>query len=213
MSLVTAYFYMNEYKQSQRAVKRFAPDAKWFYTPHGQPTFYPETVADLWNKGDDLLIVEGDIVPTPLHMQRMAECKAAWCTAWYELGTKRTKMPVGYGFTKFSAALQAEFGDYPVLGHSKSGCGICKAVDNMDCSMCGWSCCHQHQDTAMWHELINRSGNPYILPHDHGKVDHLHLGTRALVGIAPGVFLWEQDSGYTYEEHLRGQDRHVGRLF
>lgn len=205
----TVYFYMNKYERSQRAMRKFAPDADWVYTTPGDETLYPETVAAYWNKGDSLLVIEGDIVPTPILMSTMASCSADWCTAWYELGINRARMPFGYGFTKFSAKLQSEMSYDAVLDHALSGCLICAALDGGPCEACGTSCCHRHQDTAFWHEMIIRNSNPNILPHDHGKVEHLHTGTRALAWVGGGVYLWEQDEGFTYEKFQSDAYRHA----
>lgn len=190
------YYYMNDYPRSQRAVRKFWPEAEFIYTTPGEECLYPESVADHWDKGDSLLIIEGDIVPTPIDFARMQDCNATWCTCWYPLGTGKYPFRYGYGFVKFSAEFQANFSYDRILRHNNSGCLICEAIKanshGAKCEHCGNSCCHRHQDTAMWHEMIKLGGFG-VAPHNHGYVQHLHTGARRLKVAEAGVYIWEDE--------------------
>lgn len=190
--MITNCYYLDDFPQAKKAIKRAAPDVNMILTPRGKPRFYPQHVADSWGK-DDLLIIEGDIAPTPFDVDRMRDCKAPWCTNWYPLGTTRTPMHVGYGFTKFSLEFQQKFSYDRVMKHGQRPCPICRAVSEgtQDCFDCSAGhMCHLHQDTAMWHEIILMSNNLDISPHVHGKVDHHHLGNRSLLRAERGVLFW-----------------------
>lgn len=209
----TNIYYLDEFPHAVRALKNAAPDARWVYTPRGFPSVYPLDVAASWNKGDSLLVLEGDIAPAPKDIQMFAECDQDWCVAPYPLGTKRTLCYFGYGAVKFSARLQASFPYSKVLAHGRRGsnCLICRAIlrDGGDhrCRDCFDTMCHFHQDTAFWHEMIIASNNMDIKPHVHPPVQHDHLGERALVGQRGGVWFWERGAVGATEAEKRDARR------
>lgn len=198
--LEIAYYYLNTFKRSQAAMRLAAPDAHWVYTDPSDPSLYPKDVASRWNKGSDLLIIEGDIVPTPKDIERMRDCRMPWCTNWYPLGTNRTPFQFGYGFVKFSAGLQAELPYEAVLSHqARRECLLCHAVawaDGDICPDCEPVLCHKSQDTAMWHEMIIRYGLN-VTPHNHGFIDHMHLGRRSMQHAVHGIIYWDAEPQYS----------------
>lgn len=193
--LKTNFYHLDEYLAAQRAMRKFIPDAEWVLTPRGEPWCYPDHVAASWGQ-DDLLIVEGDIVVTPIVAETMRDCPAPWCVFEYPLGRTRKLFEFGYGCTKWSLDFQKFFSYERVLAHGrrrgKSRCLLCAAVDKTAsmCRDCQTSMCHIHQDVAFWHEMIMQFG-PDVRPHVHGVVEHLHVAnTRAYIGCLPGVMLW-----------------------
>lgn len=190
----TSYYYLDTYPRSQRAIQKFQPDADWVYTTRGMPWLYPDDVASKWGQGDDLLIVEGDIVAGPMDYQLMESCPHGWCTAPYPLGTARTMFPFGYGFTKFNAKFQAGLPYGRVQDHhsdwvkGKVTCPPCDFLDH-HCADCRVRMCHLHQDTYMWHTLMCMFGEG-IQPHVHRPVEHLHFGNRQLTSFGKGVMYW-----------------------
>lgn len=190
--MIVSYYHLTHFERSQRAIKASRPDARWVYTTPGEPHLYPDDVAKQWNQGDDLLIVEGDIVAGPMDYQLMEDCPFGWCAAPYPLGTSRKMFGYGYGFTKFSKGFQAGLPYEDVQFHGLQEyyqeCLPCQHIEHY-CEDCQDRVCHLHQDTYMWHELIRRFG-VNVRPHWHRPVQHLHLGHRELVDAKMGLMTW-----------------------
>lgn len=189
--------HLDPYPLAQRAMRKVVPDAEWVYTPKGEPWCYPDAVAASWGQ-DTLLVVEGDIVVTPIVVETMESCTAPWCVFEYPLGRTRKLFEYGYGCVKWSLDFQQWFSYDNVLSHGrargKHRCLLCQAVDEGAnvCRDCQTSMCHAHQDVAFWHEMIMRFG-PGVRPHVHGAVEHLHVAnTKEYVGHVPGAMIWNQ---------------------
>lgn len=192
-ALIVNYYWLDKYAGSQRMIKHVAPEANWVYTERGKPHLYPDHVNASWGQ-DDLLVVEGDILLTPLAKTTLEDCRGDWCVFQYPLGTTRTLFPFGYGCVRWSLEFQKRFSYERVMRHGTSGCAIClefKEGSSAGCRDCRRRMCHRHQDTAFWHEMMRDLG-PAARPHVHGTVGHQHLGTRALVAFGSGIMLWNR---------------------
>lgn len=189
--LIVNYYWLDKYAGSQKLIKHTAPEANWVYTERGKPHLYPDHVAASWGK-DDLLIVEGDIVISPLIKDTLADCRNDWCVGAYPLGVTRTIFPFGFGCVRFTLEFQKQFDYQRVMRHGTSGCELCNLFakgSSATCKDCKRRMCHKHQDTAFWHEMMRDRG-PRVHPHVHGTVGHQHMGNRALAGFGLGIMYW-----------------------
>jgi len=70
------------------------------------PYAYATLMAQLWNHGSDLIVIEQDMVPTPQQISSLIACPEQWCSHFYHVGA--AVYTTGLGFCKFSAGLQSE---------------------------------------------------------------------------------------------------------
>lgn len=69
---------------------------------------YGRLLRELWADGEDFLLVEHDVVPTPEHLARMAECPNPYCAAPYAW---QQAVGVTLGFTRFRSILLRTYPD------------------------------------------------------------------------------------------------------
>lgn len=143
------------------ALARFAPGAEYVDTS-ADDLAYGRAIAERWNRGGDLVIIEHDNVITAGVITSFAACGQLWCTFAYAIfAPPWTRMcDTGLGCTRFSAAFQDRF-DFQAL------------VMEDRCSNCG----NVH---AIWGSLDFRisvlvtATMPDVQVHVHGEVPHLH---------------------------------------
>jgi hypothetical protein len=73
----------------------------------GHHTAYAALLEGLWAAGEDFLIVEHDMVPTPAMVDQMESCQRWWCVNPYAANEWGTLVVCGFGFTRFRAGLMA----------------------------------------------------------------------------------------------------------
>ncbi len=79
------------------------PYALWPLDPD-DPFAYATLLAGLWNRGDDLIIVEQDMIVPPGAIKAMIKCEALWCSHTYDCDND---VPAyGLGLCKFSKYVQ-----------------------------------------------------------------------------------------------------------
>ena len=67
---------------------------------HHNPT-YPELLADIWEQGEDVILLEHDVVPYEQSITEIAYCREPWCGYSYP-GGPMTKISCNLGCTKIS---------------------------------------------------------------------------------------------------------------
>lgn len=69
------------------------------------PYAYGALLAEQWNRGQDLVVVEQDIIVPDGAIDMMVSCTAPWCSHLYYTGTEVPSY--GLGLCKFSVAVQS----------------------------------------------------------------------------------------------------------
>jgi hypothetical protein len=89
---------------------------------------YFELVSGLWEKQEDFIIVEHDIIVWPGAIQKLTNCKHMWCTYPYYCSVGW--ILEGLGCTKFSKKMMKKYPDYfkepfpTCCKHDKNYCGL-----------------------------------------------------------------------------------------
>ena len=118
---------------------------KYLHTPADNPYAYWERLQAYWGQGDDLIVIEQDIVIDERVIPAFRDCRHDWCTFAYPLYDKGEWMFWCLGCVRFSAEVQEK---HPLIPHST------------------WF----RLDTAI-RDTFWRSR---IWPHCHGIVEHTH---------------------------------------
>lgn len=122
----------------------------------GDPYSYARWFAAMWNNGGDLVVIEHDMVPEPIHVRRLIECEAEWCSHYYHVG--QSVYTTGLGFCKFSHNLQCRLpliGQYAMTSPRTRG------------GLVPWQGLNESIDRA----LVRRGVTQHV--HD-GNIPHLH---------------------------------------
>jgi hypothetical protein len=151
----------NVQAETAAALARYAPQAEYVDTS-ADPMSYARAIAERWNQGGALMIVEHDNEITADVIPSFEACPEPWCTYQYEIfAPPWTRMcDTGLGCTRFSAAFQRDF-------------NFGELVVDKPCSNCG-------KPHAIWGSLdftitvqigAHMKG---VQHHVHGTVRHFH---------------------------------------
>jgi len=156
------YVYSQWCAPAVEAIRRHAPGAVFFETSGLYD--YNVVMAQEWDSGEDLVVVEGDKVLHYGVMPSFADCGKPWCLFGYHSYPPPYVRPItiGLGCTRFSAALQHEFGPEEFLVDDDPGWGFCTPCNGHGC----WRYLDSRIDKCLW----ARGHSPHL----HGWVEHLH---------------------------------------
>jgi hypothetical protein len=119
---------------------------------------YPELLADLWEQGEDVMMLEHDVVPYADSLAEIACCREPWCGFGYPGGGSITKTGTNLGCTKLSSTLLAVTAEWGVSERQRQ-----QRWDHCDARLNTWTTLHA----------------PDVRPHRHYP-DVQHRGTRHL---------------------------------
>ena len=129
---------------------------------------YPELLADLWDEGEGVIMLEHDVVPYEQSIMEIAYCREPWCGYSYP-GGPMTKISCNLGCTKISAEFMAATAAFGQAERRQ------RRWDECDARLARWTYAHTR-----------------IRPHRHHP-DLQHRQTRRIVGHALGDEFIELD--------------------
>ena len=141
------------------ALSKYAPDTE-FYDVTSDERAYGRTIADKWNRGDTLVLIEPDNEITSEVLPSFAACNEPWCTYSYPVFAPpwTRQCDTGLGCVKFSISLQQDFSfRYYLLEKTCKECGELHDF---------WGAL----DFRLNFYLRDRG----IEPHIHGEIKHYH---------------------------------------
>ena len=156
------YVYTNGCAPAAEAVRKHAPGAIFIETPHIYD--YNVIMAENWNSGEDLVVVEEDKVLHYGVIPSFNDCKHPWCVFAYTTFPQpyTRSITIGLGCTKFSAEVQQEFGPEEFLVDDSPEWGVCPDCNGKGC----WRYLDSRIDKCLWKRGYSS--------HVHGWVEHLH---------------------------------------
>jgi hypothetical protein len=89
-----------------------------------RPT-YPELLADLWDAGQGVIMLEHDVVPYEDSLAAIASCPEPWCGYGYPDGGGFKALGVNLGCTKLSSELMAATAEWGPLERKERRWGHC----------------------------------------------------------------------------------------
>jgi len=150
----TAYFWFTRWPEAQAALP---PDAERVYTGPGTHDYW-HALAARWNTGQDLVVIEQDVIIHDQVIPQFAACPEPWCSFAYEVGPGQHCW-WWLGCTRFSAQLQAAV---PLTVEQPGECLT---------RTCGPWPCHRHMDVIL-QPIMRHLGQQQ--PHQH-EPDIRHL--------------------------------------
>lgn len=110
---------------------------------------YWKLLCDIWARGEDVVIVEHDIIPWPGAIDELLGCPAEWCTFTYEM--------------------KQGFGVHHAFGCAKLGSGLMSELPSV------WQDVHTTYWRTLDSQLCEYAQRNRIIPHPHRPaVTHLH---------------------------------------
>lgn len=173
------------------ALHEYAPGTE-FLDVSADARDYGRAIAERWNKGKTLILVEQDNEITLEVLPSFAECDEPWCTYAYEVfAPPWTRWcETGLGCVKFSISLQQDFPfGYRML---EEPCKECGAL-------------HDFWGALDFRLHFFLSTQLHLKPHVHGRIRHFHPyqvvdpdatdGPRAGAVVFKGE-IWNSDNAY-----------------
>jgi hypothetical protein len=114
---------------------------------------YSRLLKQMWDRGDDFIIVEQDVVPFGGALRQLADCEHDWCLCGY------------HDEVDFSS------GSTTYLGFVKIGKRLIEATPGLWRNDIHWSKCDQHLDaTRSVHDITPHQHYPHVLNANPNKV-------------------------------------------
>jgi len=186
------YFWTEEFPESQKAIRKGAPDAEWVRTGHidALPMDYAIKVRERWGR-TSMLFVEQDIVLRKEVVPSMRKCGKDWCVYRYPVASNEAPLRFGLGCTKFSLRLQQAL-DYDRVFRHNTTIGNLGCKCNLYCDVCP---CYRHQDTIIRHELLMlglREPHCHDVEEKSPPLKHLHDYENGpmLIDDRGGLYRW-----------------------
>jgi len=173
------FCYAKEVPEAVAAVKAYAPNAI-FCDTSTDIYAYNRAIANHWNTGEDLIVIEDDKVITADVLPSFAACPGDWCVFAYNTYPEpyTRVIDIGLGCTKFSAKAQTWFGPDKFLVPDDPDWGECPDCEGAGC----WRYLDSRIDRNFWDRQIRS--------HVHGAVNHLHV--------------YAEDWGETFGKYMYG---------
>ena len=152
--------------RAEAAIRKYAPQAE-FYATHERST-YTKIVADNWNSGEDLVVIEGDKVITADVIPSFESCNEPWCVFeyWNYPPPYQQNTVHGLGCTKYSAETQRQV-PVETLTVKHDTWMYCPDCENNQVDGC-W----RYLDTRIALQILSRC--IVFSPHVHGRIEHVH---------------------------------------
>jgi hypothetical protein len=137
---------------------------------------YPELLADLWEAGESIIMLEHDVVPFEDSIAEIASCPEAWCGHAYSDGGGFRKDASNLGCTKLSASLIAATADFGTAERGEKDWRNCDARMSR-CAYVAKLRPHRHYPNVEHRATRHRKpgakhplGNEYVDIDEHGEV-------------------------------------------
>lgn len=139
------------------ALARYAPQAEVIDVTGDNYAYWRE-ISARWTGERDLVIVEQDVEVSEDTVASLAGCPEPWCCYAYPIFQTKTRLTMGLGCTKVSAAAQ-QLATAELIAQGFYLCAACRGEG------CWW-----HLDGRITEVLRGRG----FAPHVHGDVTHRH---------------------------------------